>query len=198
MHSSHTTNGCHLNCYRRVRASSWVLGLGLRSWASGSCGPQLLGFAASIAALLTIWPISEACSASDRIVPAHIRRAAATPRADPWPSTAPAHSRARPARSFRHRRSPCCGRPRRRRERSRCLLDRTGSCLRGRDEFLEGLAGLLEARFRRVKVIRGFGWRGPGRAVDLPLPACDSNDPLRLSSFWRPILLPDGHVVHDE
>jgi len=35
----------------------------------------------------------------------------------------------------------------------------------------------------------------PGRAVDLPLPACDTNDPLRLSSFWRPILAPDGHVV---
>jgi len=50
-------------------------------------------------------------------------------------------------------------------------------------------------RFGRVKVIRRFGLRRPGPAVDLPLPACDTDDPLRLSSFWLPILTPDGHVV---
>ena len=48
---------------------------------------------------------------------------------------------------------------------------------------------------RRVKVIRGLNYRRPGRAVDLPLPACDSNDRLTLSAFWLPILMPDGHVV---
>ncbi len=31
--------------------------------------------------------------------------------------------------------------------------------------------------------------------MDLPLPACDSNDRLTLSAFWLPILMPDGHVV---
>src|SRR5207253_10844067 len=33
------------------------------------------------------------------------------------------------------------------------------------------------------------------RAVDLPLPACDSNDRLTLSAFWLPIPMPDGDVV---
>ena len=33
------------------------------------------------------------------------------------------------------------------------------------------------------------------RAVDLPLPACDSNDRLTLSASWLPIPMPDGHVV---
>ena len=31
--------------------------------------------------------------------------------------------------------------------------------------------------------------------MDLPLPACDTDDSLKLSAFWRPILTPDGHVV---
>ena len=31
--------------------------------------------------------------------------------------------------------------------------------------------------------------------MDLPLPACDSNDRLTLSAFWLPILMPDGDVV---
>src|ERR1700722_6595609 len=44
-----------------------VLGL-FRSWACSGLGlVQVLGLAASIAARLTIWPISLACSASDRI-----------------------------------------------------------------------------------------------------------------------------------
>ena len=31
--------------------------------------------------------------------------------------------------------------------------------------------------------------------MDLPLPACDSNDRLTLSAFWLPIPMPDGDVV---
>ena len=31
--------------------------------------------------------------------------------------------------------------------------------------------------------------------MDLPRPACDSNDLFTLSAFWLPILRPGGHVV---
>lgn len=57
---------CHICDPDRMQVPAWLSnGCVARSEQLGAA--QLLGFAASIAALLTIWPISLACCASDRI-----------------------------------------------------------------------------------------------------------------------------------
>ena len=53
---------CHIRDPDRMQFQS-----GYPHFAVKPPGDQVFGFAASIAALLTIWPISLACSASDRI-----------------------------------------------------------------------------------------------------------------------------------
>jgi hypothetical protein len=140
---------------------------------------HILGVAGAIAARLTIWSISPACSVSDRI---RDRTFSPCRRMSSFRSLACGSDCASSQRGlhvlfgkgFRleRRQSSAPARPAKPRSSSELAVARAPAF-----ESFEDLAGLI--RSIQVKVYGPF----PPRPVDLPRPRGDTNDPLTLSSF---------------